>query len=98
MPLVAACGDDTVGAAGAGSAPVVDASSCAGHDAMTPEQVQMRQSLGYVDASPTEVSDCANCRFYTEPAGGSACGACQLFRGPVSPGGWCRSWAPLPAA
>lgn len=84
-PLVAACGDP------------VAAATCEGYDALTPQDLQTRAALGYVDASPKPAELCTNCRLYNAPAGGSACGGCQLFQGPVAPLGWCTSWAPIQA-
>ncbi|MEP0548837.1 MAG: high-potential iron-sulfur protein [Rhodothermales bacterium] len=92
--LLAACGGDEATTAGTSDgARVVEASSCEGYDALDPQALQTRQALGYVDATPREGQNCANCRFYTQPQGGSPCGGCQLFAGPVSPAGWCQSWA-----
>lgn len=94
--LLAACGGGNEGGAGPAGVPVVDASTCRGYD---PESVAVRQSLGYVDASPHPDQYCSICRFYTAPAGaGDRCGTCQVIpgvsgNGPVSPGGYCRSWA-----
>lgn len=82
-PFVAACGG------GGGS---VTAASCPGYDALTPQDLQARAALQYVDATPNPAQRCDNCRFYNQPTGGSACGGCQLFAGPVAPGGWCASW------
>ena len=70
------------------------AASCPGYSALTPEQLQARTALGYVDVTPVPGQRCDNCRFYNVPTGQtSPCGGCQLFQGPVSPGGYCRSWA-----
>ena len=82
-PMLAACGG------GGGS---VTAASCEGYGALDAAALQQRQSLGYVDNSPTPGQQCSNCRFFNAPEGGSPCGGCQLFAGPVAPGGWCRSW------
>ena len=73
------------------------AASCNGYDALTPADLQTREALGYVDAAPNPASRCDNCRLFNqpemEPEGRNPCGGCQLFQGPVSPGGWCRSWS-----
>lgn len=81
--LLAACGD--------GGA--VTAASCPGYDALTPQDRQMREALNYVDVSPNPAQLCTNCQFYVPEEGGSRCGGCTLFAGPVAPGGWCSSWA-----
>ena len=91
--LLAACGGSNGDSAGGGGeAEVVEASSCEGADALDASSLRMRDALNYVDASPQESRYCSNCRFYTQPQDGSPCGGCQLFQGPVSPGGWCQSW------
>lgn len=83
-PILAACGGGDVTAA-----------SCEGYDQLTPEQLQARQNLNYVDVSVTPGQRCDNCRFYNAPEGGSPCGGCQLFAGPVAPAGWCSSWVAM---
>lgn len=75
----------------------VIAAQCEGYDALTEQDLQIRQTLGYVDDTPNPDQHCSNCRFYTQPAGGSPCGGCTLFQGPVAPGGYCNSWAALAA-
>ena len=89
--LLSACGGDDARVGPDGVA-IVDSSTCEGYDAIEPAGLQTRQSLNYVDATEMEGKNCANCRFYNVPEGGSPCGGCQLFPGPVSPGGWCQSW------
>ena len=73
----------------------VQASECEGYDALTEQDLQMRETLGYVDESPNPEQLCSNCRFYTQPAEGDVCGGCQLFAGPVAPDGYCNSWAAM---
>ena len=80
-PAFAACGGP------------VTAASCEGYDALTEQELQARAALNYVDETPVAGQRCDNCRFYQRPAGGSPCGGCQLFAGPVVPGGYCMSWA-----
>ncbi len=81
-PMLAACG-------GGGN---VQASSCEGYTALDGAALQQRASLNYVDNSVTPGQLCSNCRFYNLPEADSPCGGCQLFPGPVAPGGWCKSW------
>ncbi|WP_420455988.1 high-potential iron-sulfur protein [Rubrivirga sp.] len=80
-PVLAACGGGDVTAA-----------SCQGYSALDAAALQQRQSLDYVDNTPRPAELCSNCRFYNAPEGGSPCGGCQLFPGPVAPDGWCKSW------
>ncbi|GIV57972.1 MAG: high-potential iron-sulfur protein [Rhodothermaceae bacterium] len=58
---------------------------------------QMRQSLQYVDESPVEGKMCSNCALWVAPEEGAACGGCTLIKGPISPNGYCTSWAPKQA-
>ncbi len=97
--FLTACGGGEEAAPASGAAPggSVIAAECEGYDALTPEELQPRQALGYVDNTPDPAQHCSNCRFYNAPAGGAACGGCQLFKGPVAPGGYCNSWAALAA-
>jgi hypothetical protein len=74
------------------------AAECEGYDALTEQDLQMRETLQYVDESPNPEELCSNCRFYNEPPAGEACGGCQLFKGPVAPDGWCSSWAAMETA
>lgn len=86
VPLLSACG---------GSHEPTTAAECPGYDTLTPDQLQTRQALGYVDASPYADKRCNNCRFYNRTSGDGACGGCQLFPGPVMSKGHCNSWAAL---
>jgi hypothetical protein len=98
--LLAACGGGSEGASGTPDALVVEASTCRGYD---DESLPVRTSLGYVDRSEVAGQVCKNCRHYVAPAGaGDRCGTCLLIpgtsgNGPVSPGGYCRSWVAAPA-
>lgn len=85
-PLLAACGG--------GEGDLV-AAECAGYDALSPQDLGARQALNYVDETPIPLQRCDNCQFYQADAneGGSACGGCQLFAGPVVAGGYCTGWA-----
>lgn len=58
---------------------------------------QMRKTLQYVEKSPKEGKNCANCMQWKEPEGDSKCGGCTLFAGQVHPNGYCLSYAPKAA-
>lgn len=81
-PLLSACG-------GGGA---VDSTACEGYDALTPEQLAMREQFEYVDDSPRMALNCANCSLYVPAEPTASCGACNLFAGPVAPGGYCTGW------
>ncbi len=53
---------------------------------------QMRSTLQYVEQSTVAGKTCANCAQY-KPGEFGECGGCNLFGGPVRPGGYCISWA-----
>lgn len=79
-PVLAACGG------------TVEASGCNGYSTLSEPELQQRASLNYVDVTPVAGERCDNCRFYNAPTGGSPCGGCQLFAGPVAPAGYCTGW------
>jgi len=85
VPVLAACG---------GGAPTT-ASACEGFDALTEADMATRNALAYVDKGTNPAEICSSCRLYNAPAAGSACGGCQLFAGPVLPGGYCTGWAAM---
>ncbi len=58
------------------------------------EEIAKRKKLAYVSQSPVENNQCANCNLFI-PAPEKPCGACLLFKGPVSPEGHCTYWAPI---
>ena len=90
---LAACGgSSSSGGGGAIGADVVDSASCTGYSALTEPQLATRSSLGYIDETANPAQHCANCRFFQAPTA-SPCGGCQVLPGPVSPAGYCRTWA-----
>lgn len=103
--LLAACGgsDDSgngesegggngSGSAETASADCSDLSSLS--DAEKKQREQMVSSLKYVEETPQDDKNCANCSLYIESEYGDGCGGCQLFPGPVAANGYCNSWAP----
>ena len=63
----------------------VASSSCAGYASLSETDLNARQALGYVDRTPIEAQNCANCRFKAAYAEDANCIGCTLFAGPVSP-------------
>src|SRR5690242_2170069 len=90
---LAACGGESSGGTLEVQADVVETASCNGYDALTTQQLSAREALRYVDAAPTAAQHCANCRFVQLNAANEPCVGCQVVPGPISPGGWCSSWA-----
>jgi hypothetical protein len=66
--------------------------TCMDTSGLTPDELTMRVStLGYTDTTLDPQKVCASCRFF-KPAGENQCGGCQLVKGPINPGGSCKSW------
>lgn len=84
------CGRDGSGDAPAGL-------SCTDSSGLTTSQRNLRESLGYVDASPHgKEKSCSRCQFFSS-AGDDACGNCVVVAGPISPMGYCSAWGPHPS-
>ena len=65
---------------------------CTDTSGLTAQEIQVRQSLEYVDATPFPDKRCSLCRFYTAAQSQSQCGGCQLVKGPIHPDGYCKSY------
>lgn len=79
--LITACGE---------SKPAKD--PCTDTSGLSESDKTMRQNLGYVEKTPDVSKNCKNCQLYKMPEGGSKCGGCTLFGGPVTDNGYCNSW------
>ncbi len=66
--------------------------TCTDVSGLTPEEIQMRESLQYTDRSPYPDKICANCQLYIPAESPNQCGGCQLIKGPIHPDGYCTSW------
>lgn len=94
--LLAACGGgEEVETLGEGEYAVVEASTCEGFDALDEQALAAREALNYQDVSSEEGEYCGNCQFQQQYAEDESCLGCTLFAGPVSPAGWCVSWAAM---
>jgi hypothetical protein len=67
---------------------------CSDYSDLSKNDIKLRESLGYVQKSPTANKQCGNCNLWLPPAEGKACGKCQLFKGPVPSTAYCTYWAP----
>ena len=82
VTVAAACGgEESGGQSGPGCGDAIDSAS-----------QQLRTSLQYKDVSEVSGQRCDNCAQYVAGSYGE-CGGCNLFTGPVQPGGHCLSWA-----
>jgi hypothetical protein len=71
--------------------------SCSDTSALAPADLQVRTSLVYVEVSTEAGKTCSNCQqFIPAPAAGS-CGTCKVVKGPINPGGNCKSYVAKPA-
>jgi hypothetical protein len=67
--------------------------TCTDVSGITDAEAQMRNTLGYVDASVKDGQTCGNCALFVAPAQGASCGTCTLLKGPINTNGYCVSWA-----
>lgn len=59
---------------------------------LSPEDIQQRKNLQYVEKTADPAKRCDNCALYVAPEPGASCGACNLLKGPINPAGYCTSW------
>ncbi len=103
--ILAACGGgDSQSADNAPPPPANDTSGdtmasadCTDVSALTDAEKQTRTSLQYVDQTANPDQRCDNCQLYVAATGDSACGTCQIIKGPINPAGYCISWAAVQA-
>ena len=95
--LLSACGGGESQPAAEGEAATAAADACGDLTGLTDAEIQMRTSLQYVAETPDPAKRCDNCALWVVPEGGSACGGCQLIKGPIAPAGYCMSWAEMQA-
>lgn len=65
--------------------------ACNDTSALKVDEIALRNTLGYEEASKDPQKKCNNCNFF-KPAGENQCGGCQLLKGPINPDGICKSW------
>ncbi len=65
--------------------------ACTDTSALSPADLQVRTLLAYVDASMEPGKTCSVCQQFL-PAAPNACGACKVVKGPINPGGNCKSF------
>lgn len=75
--------------------PAADADDpCADVSGLSEQEIQEREDIyEYVAETPNPDERCDNCQFWQPDRFGEECGGCELFAGPVHPGGWCNTWA-----
>lgn len=65
---------------------------CTDTRGLWPAEAQTRIDNEYRDRSDQELQFCFNCANFEPPAAAGACGSCRTVKGPIHPGGWCKSW------
>lgn len=53
--------------------------------------VKNRSDFAYTDHAPESSKTCASCLQFV--AAKEGCGSCNLLKGPVHPGGWCKAFS-----
>jgi hypothetical protein len=84
-----------LGLVGASGCKKVGPASCADVSSLTPEERQVRTTLGYVDRTPVPGKPCIKCVQYVPADSSDQCGGCKVMKGPVHPAGYCRVFAPV---
>ncbi|HSY21732.1 MAG TPA: twin-arginine translocation signal domain-containing protein [Polyangiaceae bacterium] len=70
--------------------------SCEDTTALSPPDMAIRTSLQYIDNSNQPGKQCSSCQQFI-PAAPNACGSCKVVKGPINPGGYCKSFVAKPA-
>lgn len=68
---------------------------CTDTTELSPTDLTIRSSLAYVDTSTTPGKVCSGCQQFIATMPG-ACGTCKVVKGPINPGGNCKSFVPKP--
>jgi hypothetical protein len=74
--------------------PNTSTNPCADYSDLSDEDIKKRESLGFVEKSPSENKHCGNCNLWLPAKQDEQCGRCQLFKGPVAAEAYCTYWAP----
>lgn len=70
------------------------APTCTDTTGLSPDDLKPRETLAYQDRSPDPHKACDHCAQYVEASSASVCGGCKVLKGPVSPAGTCKVFAP----
>jgi|HubBroStandDraft_5_1064220.scaffolds.fasta_scaffold556810_1 hypothetical protein len=65
---------------------------CTDTTGLSPSDIQIRDTLlAYVEVSTTPGKTCSTCQQFI-PGLPDACGTCKIIKGPINPGGNCKSY------
>ncbi|MBI2395170.1 MAG: hypothetical protein HYV09_36710 [Deltaproteobacteria bacterium] len=70
------------------------APTCTDVSTLSPEDAQTRVTLKYLDRAEDRSRACEVCTQFIEPQAEGSCGSCRVLKGPISPAGWCKVFAP----
>jgi hypothetical protein len=68
--------------------------TCTDTSQLSKQDADSRMLLGYVEPAPSPAMQCAKCAQYIEAPSAGACGGCKVLKGPISPAGYCKVFAP----
>jgi hypothetical protein len=70
--------------------------SCTDVSGLSPGDITLRTALGYLDQSPQAGRQCQRCLQFVAPPAEGRCGTCKIVKGPINPGGYCKSYVARP--
>lgn len=68
--------------------------TCTDTAGLSPDDAKARETLAYVDRSPDPAKRCSKCVQFIEGPSETVCGGCKVLKGPISPAGGCKVFAP----
>jgi hypothetical protein len=71
--------------------------TCTDTAGLSPGDLGIRTTLAYVDVSTEPGKTCANCQQFVAPPAAGTCGTCKVLKGPINPGGNCKSFVAKPS-
>ena len=89
---LAACGGNGAGEVAARRASLDPALVCDDVRLLWPAELATRTTNAYRDHSDKPDQFCLVCQNFQPPPDLHRCGTCVTVKGPISPGGWCKSW------
>jgi hypothetical protein len=69
---------------------------CANPSSLSEAENRQRKLDNYTEKSLDPSKTCSGCGFFTAGAEPTACGKCQIFKGPANPKGKCDDWTARP--
>jgi hypothetical protein len=68
--------------------------TCTDTTGLTPDEIKVRETLAYNDRSPDPNKACERCVQYGAGPSAESCANCKVLKGPISPAGTCKVFAP----